>query len=157
MYGKEGPGFLFKDCVWQYLLPLYGYLSAFVNRFAIILHYLSDIFMAITIIAIGQAIFLEQPKTTAVEESDNATFRCALSNSSFRIHWEVNGSNAGFTVFRERGVTMNHNNSSSSELQIIGRKRNNNTRVQCIALLLQNNRVITYVSSNVALLMVVGK
>ena len=106
-------------------------------------------------LAVG--IFLEEPQAITVWESANATFTCILSNSSFSIHWEVNGSDAGFREFRERGVTVSPTNSTSSELHIIGQKGNNNTHVQCIAVLFHNYRIIKSVSSNVALLRVIGK
>ena len=90
-----------------------------------------------------------------VEESDNATFKCVFSNPSFEIHWKVNGSDAEFKEFRDKGIAINPQN--ISELIVLGHKSNNHTLVQCLVFISRNHRIVSSVSSNTATLIVISK
>ena len=94
-----------------------------------------------------------------VEESGNATFSCSLSNSSFDILWLFNGYDAGFTPYKERGVTILSINSTSSQLNIVGHDINNNSQVQCVALYIDkcSFELLDYEESEVVFLVVLGK
>ena len=99
-------------------------------------------------------LFLEQPVNKIIMESETATFRCQLSNSSYTIHWIVNNSAANFRTFQENGVSVLSINVTTVYLQIIGYRSNNNTVVQCAGRLFENHRIIDYVSSGRALLVI---
>ena len=73
-----------------------------------------------------------------VNESETATFRCSVENSSFVVLWYVNGSSAAYTRYRERGVriVVENEGNTRSRLEVEGRAVNNNTLVHCIALLI---------------------
>ena len=101
-------------------------------------------------------VYFEQPQNTTIEESANATFRCSLSNTSFSIFWTVNNSDADFDIFHRRGVAIMPINATVSQLQIVGDKNNNNTFVQCVALLYHNHQIVS-IPSKIALLLVLGK
>lgn len=81
-------------------------------------------------------MFLEQPQNTTVNEAENATFRCAVVNSTFSILWRVNNSDAGYTRFRDKGIFIitDPNNYTRSQLKVAGCPCNNNTLVHCGAL-----------------------
>ena len=97
-------------------------------------------------------MFLEQPQSATVNETETATFRCALVNSSFSVFWWVNGSDAGYSRFRDRGIAIiiENEDNTRSRLEVAGHTYNNNTRVECLALRLPEAPFI----SDVALLVI---
>ena len=99
--------------------------------------------------------FLEHPRSITVTEGSSATFNCSIINSSFNLHWLVNGSDAGYTRFREKGVDIVSVNSTTSTLEIVGHVVNNNTIVSCVALRFGLHRV--WAPSENATLLVLGK
>ena len=113
--------------------------------------------MVATCIIVAAGVFVEEPQNATVVESSSATFRCSVSNSSFSIFWHVNNSDAKYTIFQERGVTIVPINDTSSQLIIVGYKKNNNTLVNCAALKYQNYRLVDWIPSESALLVVIGK
>ena len=96
-------------------------------------------------------MFLEQPQSTTVNETETATFRCAVVNS-FSVFWWVNGSDAGYSRFRDRGIAIivENEDNTRSRLEVAGHTYNNNTRVECLALRLPEAPII----SDVALLII---
>ena len=99
-----------------------------------------------------ESLFLEHPHDTDVKVSEIANFKCQVSNSSYEMIWIVNGTDAEFGIFRERGVSFFTVNGTMSYLRIIGYISNNNTVVQCAALLYKNHRLIDYEPSTEATL-----
>ena len=102
-------------------------------------------------------VFTDQPGDVTVTESENATFSCSVVNSSFRIHWLVNDSDAEYTKFQQRGITVIDINDTTSHLVIEGDKTNNNTVVHCAALEYRNHRFVDWISSQKALFVVLSK
>ena len=100
-------------------------------------------------------MFLEEPKNTTVIESSNATFKCSISNTSFTLAWVFNGSDAGHTVYQERGVSTVYINNTVSMLHVMGHKMYNNTLVHCVAVSFYP-RLVSF-SSKCASLTVMGK
>lgn len=92
-------------------------------------------------------------------ESSNATFRCSVANSTFTILWLVNGSGSDFAIYQDRGLTVHSVNDTASELVIVGYSKNNNTRVQCVALKFEENFHFITASfhSEIALLILLGR
>ena len=80
-------------------------------------------------------IFKEQPNSTEVTEPDVATFGCSIENQMFSIFWFVNGSDAGYARFQQRGVNIETISYTESILHIVGYKENNNTLVHCAILM----------------------
>lgn len=109
--------------------------------------------------ALADNVFLEQPQNVSIVELHDATFRCSVCNSSFTIFWLVNDYEADFTVFQERGVVILPINSTASQLHIAGTSINNHSRIQCVALFINNHthRIVDIAESDVALLVVLGK
>ena len=70
--------------------------------------------------------------------------------------WSVNGYDASFREFKDRGVSIHPVNSTTSRLIIVGNRINDHVRVQCVALLIDNNthRVLDHAESDVAVLVV---
>ncbi|CAI8021823.1 hypothetical protein GBAR_LOCUS12874 [Geodia barretti] len=102
------------------------------------------------------SVFLEQPERVTVYESDNATFRCSVVNSSFSIFWLVNGFSATFTVFRERGFSVKEDPDTHtiSRLEVVGHASNNNTNISCAADQIHSDPELSWIVSEVALLIV---
>lgn len=118
-----------------------------------------DVFHFWPFTGLHSEVFLEQPQNATVNEADNATFRCAVVNSTFSILWRVNNSDAGYTRFREKGVVIipDTNDYTRSELKVAGRPYNNNTLVQCGALRNYIDPVLSnWIKSDKALLIVQG-
>ena len=108
----------------------------------------------INMIIVAAGVFVEEPQNATVVESSSATFR---SNSLFSIFWLVNNSNAKYTIFQERGVTIVAINDTSSQLIVVGYKNNNNTLMNCAAMKYQNYQLVAWIPSESALLVVMGK
>ena len=108
---------------------------------------------------VRSSVFLEQPERVTVYESDNATFRCSVVNSSFSIFWLVNGFSATFTVFRERGFSVKEDPDTHtiSRLEVVGHAYNNNTNISCAADQIHSDPELSWIVSEVALLIVQGK
>ena len=106
------------------------------------------------VLALGSELFLEQPQNVTVEESETAIFRCSVINSTFSLIWLVNGSDAGYTVFRERGVVIvpDYDDYTRSQLHVAGHLYNNNTKVHCAAL--TDEPPLTWTNSEIVLLIV---
>ena len=104
-------------------------------------------------------MFLEQPESTTVYESDTATFRCSVVNSSFSIFWLVNNSDAAFTVNIERGFSIveDPDTHTMSRLEVAGHMFNNNTEIHCAAFQNHDDPLLTtWIESEVVLLIVKG-
>ena len=89
-------------------------------------------------------------------ESEEAIFRCSLSNASFSVYWLVNDSDADLAVFHQSGVFIMSVNATSSHLHILGRSRNNHTCVQCVGVLYHNFNLVAFQRSDKALLTILG-
>ena len=101
--------------------------------------------------------FLKQPEDTFVKESETAVFTCQVSNSSYAIHWIVNGVAADFNTNIERGVSVVHHTSTLSQLSIAGLMINNNTIVQCAGRIFEKHLVVEYILSSEAKLIIQSK
>ena len=108
----------------------------------------ANIFILYTV----ESLFLEHPHDTDVKESQIAIFKCQVSDSSYEIIWIVNDTDAEYGIFGERGVSVLTVNGTMSYLRIIGYMNNNNTAVQCAALLYKNHRLIDYETSTMVTL-----
>lgn len=95
---------------------------------------------------------MEEPQNTTVTENVTASFRCSITNSSFRIFWRVNHSDAALTQYYEIGIRIIPINATTSGLNIPGKKSNNNTIVQCIAFLYHDYAIIGYTASQTVFL-----
>lgn len=108
-------------------------------------------------IFIYTGVFIEQPQNATVTEPSSATFHCSVFNLSYTMLWLVNGSDADFAIFQDRGLTVYLINDTTSQLVIGGYRKNNNTHVQCVALHYENYHLTRYFHSEVALLVVLGE
>ena len=101
-------------------------------------------------------MLLIKPTDQTVEDSDTATFSCHVANSSFRIVWLVNGTDAYYDMFLERGVSIRHINETASQLKILGHIENNQTWVQCVSLRYHNHQITAVTISERAYMTVNG-
>ena len=92
-----------------------------------------------------------------VSGSEEAIFHCAISNTSYNIYWQVNGSDADFDIYHQRGVSIMQINATISRLHIVGYSSNNHTTVQCIGVLFINHHIAHVERSEEAVLIVLGK
>ena len=102
-------------------------------------------------------MFVDQPSDVTVTEYENAAFSCSVVNSSFGIYWLVNDTDAQYEIFRQEGITVLYINDTISRLVIVGYKKHNNTVVHCVALKYHNHDIVAWISSEKALLVVLGK
>ena len=65
-------------------------------------------------------MFAGQPGDMTITESESATFRCVVINSSFGIYWLVNDTDAEYAIFQQRGITVVPINDTTSHLVIVG-------------------------------------
>ena len=102
-------------------------------------------------------MFLEQPQNTTINESETAIFGCAVVNLSFSILWRVNDSDASYTQFRIRGISVitDDDDYSRSQLHVIGHAYNNNTVLHCGALQNHMDPKLAWIESGRALLRVI--
>ena len=113
--------------------------------------------MKLFIVTRDTGVFLDQPRDVTITESENATFKCAVVNSSFSIFWLVNDTDAEYEIFRRRGITVMPVTDTISHLIVEGYKKYNNTLVHCAAIHYHNYTVIAWISSQKALLKILGK
>ena len=99
-------------------------------------------------------IFLEEPQNATIEVSGNATFLCSVSNSSFELLWLVDGYDADFGIYHERGFTVIVINATAIKLHVEGDKRNNHSVIQCVAILYQDYEILDHAESKMAVLIV---
>ena len=99
-------------------------------------------------------IFLEEPQNATIEVSGNATFLCSVSNSSFELLWLVDGYDADFGIYHERGFTVMVINATAIKLHVEGDKRNNHSVIQCVAILYQDYEILDHAESKMAVLIV---
>jgi hypothetical protein len=102
-------------------------------------------------------VFLDQPGNVTVFESGSATFICSVVNSSFSIFWLVNDTDARYTIFQEGGITIIPINDTTSHLVIAAYNKHNNTIVHCAALKYDAYRIVAWIPSQKALLVVVDQ
>lgn len=79
-------------------------------------------------------------------------FCCQTDDPSYKIDWIVNNTPADYRIFHEKGVSIVHINSTSSQLHIVAYITYNNTSVQCVARLFLNHIVVDYDVSDVVYL-----
>ena len=101
-------------------------------------------------------MFTEQPHNTEVIEPGVATFQCKLADPTYSVFWFVNGSNARYTKFQQRGVSIETIVPySESALHIEGSMENNNTLVFC-GILLEVPQLM-WINSRIASLLIIGR
>lgn len=101
-------------------------------------------------------MFTEEPHNAEVIGPGVATFQCKLADPALSVFWFVNGSNAGYTKFQQRGVSIETIVPySESMLHIEGHMENNNTLVFCGVLL--EVPQLMWISSRIASMLVMGR
>ena len=101
-------------------------------------------------------IFLKTPQNQTINEFGTAIFQCFLTNSSYKIYWLVNETDADLQMFHQRGVSIAPINATASQLSITGHGYNNETLVQCAGLLYQDHELKAFEISQKAFMFIKG-